>query len=64
MTKQEDLLQRHQHEASSLYAMQRLDWELKLQELKMWDLKSPPKISEEHVPMVKVNREFDLLPHV
>ncbi|XP_072013728.1 uncharacterized protein [Amphiura filiformis] len=58
----EELLQRHQHESSSLYAMQRLDWELKLQDLKMWDPKSPPKITDEHVPMVQVNRDFDLLP--
>ena len=60
---QEELLQRHQHEATSLYAMQRLDWELRMQDLKMWDLKVGPKITTEHVPMVS-NRDFDLLPHV
>lgn len=58
---QEDLLKRHQHEAMSLYAVQKLEWELKLQEIKMWDSKKPPNISK-HVPMVEIDRDFDLLP--
>lgn len=57
----EDLLKRHQHEAMSLYAVQKLEWELKLQEIKMWDSKKPPNISK-HVPMVEIDRDFDLLP--
>ncbi|XP_030831008.1 ankyrin repeat domain-containing protein 12 isoform X2 [Strongylocentrotus purpuratus] len=58
----EELLQRHQHEAASLYAIQKLEWELKLQELKQWDFKSPPPVHSSHVPIVEVNRDFDLLP--
>ncbi|XP_041454893.1 ankyrin repeat domain-containing protein 12-like isoform X1 [Lytechinus variegatus] len=58
----EELLQRHQHEAASLYAIQKLEWELKLQELKQWDSKSPPQVHSSHVPIVEVNRDFDLLP--
>ncbi|XP_072169393.1 uncharacterized protein [Diadema setosum] len=58
----EELLQRHQHEASSLYAIQKLEWELKLQELKQWDFKNPPQVTSTHVPIVEVNRDFDLLP--
>ncbi|XP_022092053.1 ankyrin repeat domain-containing protein 11-like [Acanthaster planci] len=58
----EDLLQRHQHEAASLYAIQKLEWELKLQELKLWDPKNPPQVPSCHVPMVEVDRDLDLLP--
>lgn len=58
----EELLQRHQHEAASLYAIQKLEWELKLQDLKQWDFKSPPQILSNYVPIVEVNRDFDLLP--
>ncbi|XP_071814449.1 uncharacterized protein [Apostichopus japonicus] len=57
----EDLLKRHQHEAMSLYAVQKLEWEVKLQETKMWDKKKPQNISR-HVPMVEIDRDFDLLP--
>ncbi|XP_033625773.1 ankyrin repeat domain-containing protein 11-like isoform X2 [Asterias rubens] len=58
----EDLLQRHQHEAASLYAIQKLEWELKLQELKLWDPKNRPQVPSCHVPMVEVDRDLDLLP--
>ncbi|XP_071957304.1 uncharacterized protein [Antedon mediterranea] len=58
----EDLLRRHEHEASSLYAIQKLEWETRLQELHQWDVKSPPTINRTHVPVVLVDRDFDLLP--
>ena len=59
---QESLLLRHHHEAESLFAVQKMEWEWKLKELSLCDYKSKPKIDELHVPMVHVNDEFDLLP--
>ena len=59
---QKELLLRHQHEAASLYAIQKLEWELKLQELKLWDPKNPPQVPSCHVPMVEVDSDLDLLP--
>ncbi|XP_064610916.1 ankyrin repeat domain-containing protein 12-like isoform X2 [Liolophura sinensis] len=56
------LLLRHHHEAESLYAVQKMDWEWKLKELGLCDSNSTPAIDELHVPMVQVNEEFDLLP--
>ncbi|XP_070574394.1 ankyrin repeat domain-containing protein 12-like isoform X2 [Ptychodera flava] len=58
----ETLVHRQQHEVASLYAVQKMEWECKLSELRMLDLKKPPVISNEHVPIVEVNKDFDLLP--
>lgn len=58
----EALLLRHHHEAESLYAVQRLEWEWKLKELGLADSKNPPVIDTVHVPMVQVNDDFELLP--
>nr|KAG5712711.1 hypothetical protein BaRGS_029766 [Batillaria attramentaria] len=56
------LLLRHHHEAESLHAVQKLDWEYKLKECGQCDYKSSPVIDELHVPMVQVNDDFELLP--
>ncbi|XP_033118522.1 ankyrin repeat domain-containing protein 12-like [Anneissia japonica] len=58
----EELLRRHEHEASSLYAIQKLEWETRLQDTHQWDMKNPPTINRTHVPVVLVDRDFDLLP--
>lgn len=59
---QEAMLLRHHNEAESLHAVQKLDWEWKMKELGMCDLKSTPVIDVIHVPMVHVSDDFDLLP--
>ena len=56
------LLLRHHHEAESLHAVQKMDWEWKLKECGQCDYKSTPIIDEVHLPMVQVNDEFELLP--
>ncbi|XP_059149695.1 ankyrin repeat domain-containing protein 11-like isoform X2 [Physella acuta] len=57
------LLMRHHHEAESLYAVQKLDWEWKMKECGLCDHKNTPVIDELHVPMVAVSDEFELLPN-
>ncbi|KAH9502675.1 hypothetical protein Btru_074075 [Bulinus truncatus] len=57
------LLLRHHHEAESLYAVQKLDWEWKLKECGLCDHKNTPVIDDLHVPMVTVSDEFELLPN-
>lgn len=54
---------RHHHEAESLYAVQKLDWEWKMKECGLCDHKNTPVIDELHVPMVAVSDEFELLPN-
>ncbi|XP_025114689.1 LOW QUALITY PROTEIN: ankyrin repeat domain-containing protein 11-like [Pomacea canaliculata] len=56
------LLLRHHHEAESLHAVQKMDWEWKLKECGKCDYKSTPVIDEVHLPMVQVNDDFELLP--
>ena len=56
------MLLRHHNEAESLHAVQRMDWEWKLQEVGLVDFKSKPNIDDVHVPMVHVSDDFDLLP--
>ncbi|XP_046884005.1 ankyrin repeat domain-containing protein 12 isoform X1 [Hypomesus transpacificus] len=58
------LLMRQQHEAAALNAVQRLEWQLKLQELDPATYKSTSifEISEFHIPLVEVNDDFDLTP--
>ncbi|CAH1123395.1 unnamed protein product [Ceutorhynchus assimilis] len=58
----ENMLLRHHHEAESLHAVQKMNWEWKLKELNLCDKKSTPKIDELHVPEVHVSDDFDLLP--
>ncbi|NXN93696.1 ANR12 protein, partial [Rhinopomastus cyanomelas] len=58
------LLMRQQHEAAALNAVQRLEWQLKLQELDPATYKSVSiyEIQEFYVPLVEVNDDFDLTP--
>ncbi|XP_052403757.1 ankyrin repeat domain-containing protein 12 isoform X2 [Carassius gibelio] len=58
------LLMRQQHEAAALNAVQRLEWQLKLQELDPATYKSTSifEISEFYIPLVEVNDDFDLTP--
>ncbi|XP_076449038.1 uncharacterized protein LOC143285550 isoform X3 [Babylonia areolata] len=56
------LLLRHHHEAESLHAVQKMDWEWKLKECGQCDYKTTPVIDDLHLPMVQVNDEFELLP--
>ena len=58
----EDVLLRHHHEAESLFAVQKLEWEWKLRDAGTCEYKSVPVIDDLHVPMVQVNDDFDLLP--
>ncbi|XP_051983665.1 ankyrin repeat domain-containing protein 12-like isoform X2 [Xyrauchen texanus] len=58
------LLMRQQHEAAALNAVQRLEWQLKLQELDPATYKSTSifEIPEFYIPLVEVNDNFDLTP--
>ncbi|MBN3324981.1 ANR12 protein, partial [Atractosteus spatula] len=58
------LLMRQQHEAAALNAVQRLEWQLKLQELDPAAYKSISifEIPEFYVPLVDVNDDFELTP--
>ncbi|XP_023682047.1 ankyrin repeat domain-containing protein 12 isoform X1 [Paramormyrops kingsleyae] len=58
------LLMRQQHEAAALNAVQRLEWQLKLQELDLATYKSTSifEIPEFYIPLVDVNDDFDLTP--
>ena len=59
---QSSVLLRHHHEAESLHAVQKLEWEWKLKELGLCEPRCSPTIDEVHVPMVTVNDELELLP--
>ncbi|XP_069469495.1 ankyrin repeat domain-containing protein 12 isoform X2 [Ambystoma mexicanum] len=58
------LLMRQQHEAAALNAVQRLEWQLKLQEMDPASYKSVTiyEIQEFYVPLVDVNDDFELTP--
>ncbi|XP_072903414.1 ankyrin repeat domain-containing protein 12 isoform X1 [Hemitrygon akajei] len=58
------LLMRQQHEAAAMNAVQRLEWQLKLQELDPSSHKSLSifEIPEFYIPLVDVNDDFDLTP--
>ncbi|CAH1396341.1 unnamed protein product [Nezara viridula] len=58
----EAMLLRHHNEAESLHAVQKMDWEWKLKEVGLCDFKMKPVIDDNHVPMVHVSDDFDLLP--
>ncbi|XP_022251520.1 ankyrin repeat domain-containing protein 12-like [Limulus polyphemus] len=58
----ENMLLRHHNEAESLHAVQKLDWEWKMKELAMCDVKACPVIDDIYVPMVHVSDDFDVLP--
>lgn len=56
------MLLRHHNEAESLHAVQKMEWESKMEELSLCDFKAKPVIDDLHVPMVHVSDDFDLLP--
>lgn len=58
------LLMRQQHEAAALNAVQRMEWQLKVQELDPAGHKSlcVNEVPSFYVPMVDVNDDFVLLP--
>ncbi|XP_069491690.1 ankyrin repeat domain-containing protein 11 [Ambystoma mexicanum] len=58
------LLMRQQHEAAALHAVQRMEWQLKVQELDPACHKSScvNEVPSFYVPMVDVNDDFVLLP--
>lgn len=56
------MLLRHHNEAESLHAVQKMDWEGTMKELLMCEYKAKAVIGEQHVPMVHVSDDFDLLP--
>ncbi|KAL5281753.1 ANKRD12 family protein [Megaselia abdita] len=58
----EAMILRHHNEAESLNAVQRMDWEFALVEHGLHGFKIHPHIKDEHVPIVPVSDEFDLLP--
>ncbi|GAB0097537.1 hypothetical protein DMENIID0001_131830 [Sergentomyia squamirostris] len=58
----EAMLLRHHNEAESLHAVQKMDWEFKMKELSLCEFKAKPVIEDQHVPMVHVSDDFDLLP--
>lgn len=58
----EAMLLRHHNEAESLHAVQKLDWEWKMKELALCEMKNTPVIDDICVPMVHVSDDFDLLP--
>ncbi|XP_057334198.1 dentin sialophosphoprotein isoform X3 [Microplitis mediator] len=58
----ESMLLRHHNEAESLHAVQKMDWEWKLKEVGLCEVKVQPQIDDSHVPMVHVSDDFDLLP--
>ncbi|XP_061388180.1 uncharacterized protein LOC133323240 [Musca vetustissima] len=58
----ESMVLRHHNEAESLHAVQLMDWELALKKYELIDLERQHKIDSEHVPIVHVNDDFDLLP--
>ncbi|XP_013110102.2 uncharacterized protein LOC106088933 [Stomoxys calcitrans] len=58
----ESMVLRHHNEAESLHAVQVMDWESALKKFELLDLDNQPCIDSEHVPIVHVSDDFDLLP--
>lgn len=59
---QEAMVLRHHNEAESLHAVQMMDWDIALKKHKLWDYKCETAIDKDHVPIVHVSDDFDLLP--
>ncbi|RWS05466.1 ankyrin repeat domain-containing protein 11-like protein [Dinothrombium tinctorium] len=57
-----DTIARHKRESESLHAIQKLEWEWKMKELGVCDVKCSPHIDDVLVPSVQVIEDFDLLP--
>lgn len=58
----EAMVLRHHNEAESLHALQRMGWDEVLKENELCDSTSKPYIEEDHVPIVHVSDDFELLP--
>ncbi|XP_011189908.1 myb-like protein X [Zeugodacus cucurbitae] len=58
----EAMVLRHHNEAESLHAVQMMDWDIALKKHKLWDYKCETAIEKDHVPIVHVSDDFDLLP--
>lgn len=56
----EIMFNRHNHEAESLHAVQKMDWEWKLKELNLCDAKCTPTIDKTLVPVIDVDETFNL----
>lgn len=58
----ESMVLRHHNEAESLHAVQLMDWETALKKNELCDLNSQLIVENDHVPIVHVSDDFDLLP--
>ncbi|XP_054733494.1 ankyrin repeat domain-containing protein 12 [Anastrepha obliqua] len=58
----EAMVLRHHNEAESLHAVQMMDWDIALKKHKLWDYKCETVTDKNHVPIVHVSDDFDLLP--
>ncbi|XP_055838115.1 ankyrin repeat domain-containing protein 12 [Episyrphus balteatus] len=58
----EAMVLRHHNEAESLHALQRMGWDEVLKDNDLCDSTSKPYIQEDHVPIVHVSDDFELLP--
>lgn len=56
------MLLRHHNEAESLHAVQLMDWETALKKYELSDLNAQTTEDTDHVPIVHVSDDFDLLP--
>ena len=58
---QEQMVLRHHNEAESLNAVQKMDWEWRLQELgKSKNAGNAGQVDDLYIPMVNVSDEFDV----
>ncbi|KAI1285163.1 Ankyrin repeat domain-containing protein 12 [Halotydeus destructor] len=58
----EETILRQRRESESLSAIQKLDWEWKMKELGLCDIKATPVIELCYIPSVEVPSDFELLP--
>ncbi|XP_036327504.1 ankyrin repeat domain-containing protein 12-like [Rhagoletis pomonella] len=58
----EAMVLRHHNEAESLHAVQMMNWDIEQKKHKLWDYKCETAIDKNHVPIVHVSDDFDLLP--
>ncbi|XP_037935934.1 ankyrin repeat domain-containing protein 12 [Teleopsis dalmanni] len=58
----ESMLLRHHNEAESLHAVQLMDWEIALKKYELCDYNTQLVVEKDHVPIVHVSDDFDLLP--
>ena len=56
----EQMVLRHHNEAESLNAVQKMDWEWKVNEITGGTGDGVPQMDDLHIPMVHVSDDFDL----